>query len=83
MSNSVLTATTTPGKLSLADWLAIAETLNYERLWAFNAFIKHSSPETYDLTALTLKDWEELADLFRCDKRWVSWKYREYTAGRE
>ena len=83
MSNSVLTATTAPEKLSLADWLAIASALNYERLWAFNAFLKHSSPETYDLTVLTLKDWEELADLFMCDKHWASWKYCEYTARRK
>ncbi len=83
MNNSVLTATTAPKKLSLADWLAIAETLNYERLWGFDAFIKHSSPETYNLTVLTIKDWEDLADLLRCDKQWAKWKHIEYTEGRE
>ncbi len=83
MNNSVLTATTAPKKLSLADWLALAETLNYERLWGFDAFIKHSSPETYDLTVLTLNDWENLADLVKCDKHWANWRHLQYTGGRE
>jgi hypothetical protein len=81
MSNSVLTATTTVKTLSLADWLVIADTLNYERLWAFDKFSQHSSPETYDLSALTLKDWEEIAELIGCDKYWANRRYRAHTVG--
>ncbi|BAZ21716.1 hypothetical protein NIES4073_25940 [Kalymmatonema gypsitolerans NIES-4073] len=81
MSNSVLTATTTVKTLSLADWLVIADTLNYERLWAFDKFNQHSSSETYDLSALTLKDWEEIAELIGCDTYWANRRYRAHTVG--
>ena len=81
MSNSVLTATTTVKTLSLADWLVIADTLNYERLWAFDKFNQHSSSETYDLSALTLKDWEEIAELVGCDTYWANRRYRAHTVG--
>ena len=79
MSNNVLTATINPEKLSLADWLEIAVALNYERLGAFDAFIKPSSLATYNLSTLTLEDWEQLAQQVRCDKHWANWKYYEYT----
>lgn len=81
MSNSVLTATTTVKTLSLADWLVIADTLNYERLWAFDKFSQHSSPETYDLSALTIKDWEEIAELIGCDKYWANRRFRAHAVG--
>ena len=72
----VLTSTIEPAALTLADWLAIARAadVNNAPKWGYYRWSENTSA---DLSALSLQDWEPIAEATEHSERWAYHRFKE------
>lgn len=72
----ILEVTIDPAKLSLGDWLKIAEARGFKSQWAYKSWVECTSPEI--LAQFSLETWEAIAGAIDCSESWAYHRYKEY-----
>lgn len=64
--------------LTLADWLALASSLEYKPMWAYGRWLMFVGPDV--LKSLSLGDWEAIAEELGQGDSWAYYRYKEHSA---
>ena len=71
-----LVSTIDPKNLTLADWMAIAKTQNYQISWVFRMWIKAKGVKF--LKSVDIDSWIVIANFLGYRPNWATERYMEY-----
>ncbi len=72
----VLATTVDPKDFTLGDWLKVAGQRDFKPRWALEAWLGVVDNDV--LGALTLEDWEAIADAIEYSEGWAYHRYKEH-----
>jgi hypothetical protein len=61
--------------LTLADWIALSEVLDFKIMWAYNCWINATK---CDLTQLSIDDWLKIGEALERSDSWALGRYKEH-----
>lgn len=70
-----LTKTVEPKSLTLADWIALSDLLEFKIMWAYNSWAKATD---VDLTQLSIDDWMKMGEALERSDSWALARYKEH-----
>lgn len=65
--------------LTLADWIALAELLEFKIMWAYNCWVNATSA---DLTQLSIDDWLKIGEALDRTDSWALARYKEHKSSK-
>lgn len=65
--------------LTLADWIALSEQLEFKIMWAYNCWINATCA---DLSQLSIDDWLKIGEKLERNDSWALARYKEHKSSK-